>query len=389
MKKIRLFLVGVGGYGANYVRLLSALQDPDVCVEGICEVAPGAAERHPMVAEQHIPVYRTIEEFYREHDADLAVISTPIHLHHGQVLQCLENGSHALVEKPVCTSLQEAEDMLRAQERTGRFVSVGYQTNYSRAVLALKRDILAGKFGRPLYFCGYHGYRRGDAYYRRNNWAGRVRVNGAVVNDSPLNNSNAHQFQNMLFLLGNAMDRAAEVTQVEAELYRANPLVENFDTAGVHVLTAAGVPVQYCTTHNCREPELGPFSEFCFEKATVWLGKSFGQGLERSYVAQWADGTREVYGALPQSLDPEKLTDAIACARSGGHPVCTVQAAMPHLQVIERLATLPVWDIPRDQVEDWDLDGDRMHHVRGIEEVFERCFKERKLPEKAFLHKSE
>ena len=149
MKKIRLFLVGVGGYGANYVRLLSALQDPDVCVEGICEVAPGAAERHPMVAEQHIPVYRTIEEFYREHGADLAVISTPIHLHHGQVLQCLEHDSHVLVEKPMAGDMEQAREMLALEQPGGPVTMIAENFYYRKSVLTAADWIQAGKIGAP------------------------------------------------------------------------------------------------------------------------------------------------------------------------------------------------------------------------------------------------
>ncbi len=384
MKKIKLFLVGVGGYGSIYMRRLIEMNDPTLKIEGICEVGPGVAEGYPIVAEQNIPVYRSVEDFYKEHTADLAIISTPIHLHHPQVMRCLQGGSNVLVEKPVCTSLEEAEELIAAEKATGRFVAVGYQTNFGTAVQAIKTDILAGKFGKPLFFRARHGYRRGVKYYNRNNWAGRRMVNGHAVNDSPLNNSNAHQFQNMLFLLGDTMDTAADVTKVEAELYRVNPMVDNFDTVAVRVQTTAGVPVVYYTTHNCKDAIMGPYSEFKFEKATILLNEDPEGGADE-FVVVWNDGTKEKYGLLDVGHQ-KKLDDTLDCLRNGGHPVCTVQAAMTHLRVIETLAKLPVKDVDRACVLEYDLDGDTMYYLKDFESLSEKCYAEMKLPTEAGIH---
>lgn len=267
MKEVKIFLFGIGGYGSFYVNALSDWKDKDVVVEGICELMPGMEERFPIIRERQIPIYKSPEEFYARHQADLAIISTPIHLHHPHVRACIAH-SNVLVEKPVCAALSEAEDMLRWEQETGHFVAVGYQLNYDRSLNALKRDILSGKLGKPVCMKALQAFKRGYNYYHRNNWAGKRMVDGCPVNDSPVNNSSAHQFQNMLFLLGNAMDCAAEVKAVEAELYRAGSYVENFDTAALKVTTAEDVPVYYYTTHNMKADQWGPMSEFCFE--TRW-----------------------------------------------------------------------------------------------------------------------
>ena len=109
---------------------------------------PEAIAAYRVIEEKKIPVYSSPEEFYREHTADLAIISTPIHLHYHQITTCLKNGSHVLTEKPVCTSVEGAGRLMDLERETGRFVSVGYQLNYSGDVLALKKDILDGRFGK-------------------------------------------------------------------------------------------------------------------------------------------------------------------------------------------------------------------------------------------------
>lgn len=142
---VRVLLLGVCGYGSNYIKEISERDIPGVRIEGICEVVPNVADLYPIIREQNIPIYKSPEEFYREHQADLAVVSTPIHLHYQQIVTCLQNGSNVLTEKPVCTSVQGARKLEELERQTGKFISVGYQLNYSRDVLALKQDILSGK----------------------------------------------------------------------------------------------------------------------------------------------------------------------------------------------------------------------------------------------------
>lgn len=81
---VKILLMGICGYGSNYIKEVSEREIPGIKIEGICEVVPNAADLYPIIHEQNIPIYKTPEEFYQEHTADLAVISTPIHLHYGR-----------------------------------------------------------------------------------------------------------------------------------------------------------------------------------------------------------------------------------------------------------------------------------------------------------------
>ncbi len=386
MKKIKILLIGIGGYGSNYIKELTEKNVTSAEIEGICEVMPEAIAAYPVIEEKTIPVYPSPEEFYREHTADLAIISTPIHLHYHQITTCLKNGSHVLTEKPVCTSVEGAGRLMDLERETGRFVSVGYQLNYSGDVLALKKDILAGRFGKPLYMKALHAMSRGRKYYNRNNWAGRIEVNGCMVNDSPFNNACAHQFQNMTFLLGGAMDRAAEIAEVRAELYRANDQVENFDTAAVCALTEGQVSIWYFTTHALREKKLGPVAEYHFENATVFYGKDFGDGPVMEYVAEFPDGSRYSYASVPKGERLQKLYDAIDCISSGTHPVCTIQCAVPHLEVVSRLAKLPIHQIMEEELEHVEEDGDHFCRIRHLSDVFKNCYENQRMPSELGIH---
>lgn len=380
MELLKIFLIGIGGYGANYIKELLEREPAAVVIEGICEVSKTACGRYPVIKEMGIPIYSSPEEFYMEHKADLAVVSSPIHLHYQQIVTCLRNRSHVLTEKPVCTTMEEARGLLREEQQSGCFVAVGYQLNFQRDVLQMKRDILSGKFGKPILMKAMHAMRRGEHYYNRNNWAGRKCVNGCLVNDSPFNNACAHQFQNMTFLLGDTLDRSASISEVHGELYQANREIENFDTAAICAISEDGVPLYYYTTHNLKKDKLGPMAEYHFQLATIYYGKDFGDGPVNEYIVEMKDGRQYSYADIPKGERLQKLYDAIECARTGGHPISTVQCAMAHLEAVNQLAAFPVRNIHEGMLEFFYEGGERYCTIKNLEEVFRSCYLNQQMP---------
>mgnify|MGYP001092849319 CR=1 FL=1 len=213
----RVVLVGAGGYGRLYVEALTS-QDMGAELTAICDIDPNLAERVPQIRQRQIPVYPTLDAFFAKDSADLAVLVSPVHFHTDMVLSCLEHGVNVLCEKPLCLTVKEAAAMQEASKKTGKFLCIGYQLNYRRDVQALKRDILLGRFGKAKHIAVYHGFRRGAAYYARNNWAGRITCQGREVFDSPFTNACAHHFQMLTFLLGPTMRTACDIESVQAEL---------------------------------------------------------------------------------------------------------------------------------------------------------------------------
>ena len=158
--RVRILLVSIGMYGQKYLEEATE-KDVGGDVVGIVDVAPGLEEKFPVIRKMGIPVYASLQSFFERDHADLAVISSPIHLHAAMVLECLRNGVNVLCEKPLCLTEQETRAMAEAARKADRFLALGWQLNYDRAVLALKRDILSGRFGKPLRFRCVHAMRRG------------------------------------------------------------------------------------------------------------------------------------------------------------------------------------------------------------------------------------
>ena len=336
-----IVLVGTGGYGLYYVKELLHPRNPDVRWVGVVDPYFQNCSRKAEIEAADIPVFDTLEEFYRAHTADLALIVTPPFLHREQSLLALSHGSYVLCEKPIAPTLAEAEEMRLAEQTHGKFIAIGYQWSYSRAIQALKRDILDGVLGKPLSMKTAISWPRNRAYYARGGgWGGRIQKDGITILDSIASNACAHYLHNMFFLLGDAMEQSAYGTDLDAECFRANA-IENFDTCVIRA-KAKGVPLYFIASHATakkRNPE------FCyvFENATVTYSQDEGSRI----TAIFQNGTTKNYGD-PFADSFIKLWDCVDAIRNGTKPICTVETAMPHTALIEQLyQEVPIREFPK------------------------------------------
>ncbi len=383
MDTVRIVLVGIGGYAENYV---DALLNPGsvgrlagVILAGVVDPYPERCQKLNGIIARNIPIYPTLEAFYETQTADLAVISTPIHLHVDQILACLAHGSHVLCEKPLCAVYQDANRLLAAAKASGKMVGVGFQLSYSNAVQELKKDILAGSFGSALRFKSLLLQPRGEQYYQRNSWAGKLKTaQGHWVLDSPVSNACAHQLHNMLYILGETRETSAAPAELTAECYRAFPLIENYDTAAIRCITTAGVELLFYTSLAYQgAKKYGPYSEYHFEHAVVY----HDHGDDENFWVRRNDGTIKNYGDLPKSDRMQKLWDAISAIRNGKPPACGIQAALSHLLCVNGAQEArEIEPLPQSAIVLTGEPGNLMVSIPAIVEIFTNCYDQAKLP---------
>jgi len=307
---LRIALVGVGGYGAEYARaLLSAPGGLDIEFTAGIDPYPEFSPVWLDLQQREAPVYPDLDRFFQEQQADLVVIAAPIHLHAPHTCLSLAQGAAVLCEKPLAATVEEGLKMLAAEEESGRPVAIGYQWSFSTAIQLLKNDIQAGLLGRPLRLKTLALWPRNRSYYQRNNWAGRLRMpNGDWVLDSPVNNATAHYLHNMLYILGSQRNTSARLGQLQAEVYRANP-IQNFDAAALRLFTEDGVEILFYTAHPVPE-KIGPVMEYEFENAVV----RYRAGQEEEFIARFRDGSLKSYGS-PNEGHAEKLWQIVHLCR--------------------------------------------------------------------------
>lgn len=339
---MKVLLVGSNGYGANFLKPLFALhQEGKIVFEGI--VTRSAFPMQEELLASGIQGYKTLEEFYAEHTADLAVISTPSFLHREQSIFCVQHGTNVLCEKPAAPTVEDVEAMIQAEKETGKFIAIGYQRCYDPCILKLKKAILDGVFGKPISAKSMIASPRNFKYYSRGgSYAGNIMTkDGKMILDSPVANACAHYLQEMLFLLGSDMDTAATPALVQAECYRANDIT-NFDTCSLKMKVNGDVSVYYACSH-AVQVKTTIYACYEFENAVLELEGSH-------FYATFKDGSAVDYG-MPADSYVNKIQHCIDAIENGTTPVCTVKTALPHVQMIGDIyKNIPVVNFPEEEI---------------------------------------
>jgi len=139
---------------------------PQAELVGICDETPArmqaAVEAFGIPAERVFTDYRACLEQTRP---DL-VILCPATAEHGLwTRRVAEYGVHIVVEKPFAGSLAEADEMIAAQQATGKLLAINWPTRWSACYITLKRLITEGAIGEVLnvHHCGGN---RGPLFHR-------------------------------------------------------------------------------------------------------------------------------------------------------------------------------------------------------------------------------
>lgn len=260
----RIALIGVTGYAGIYLQMLRPfLEKGEVelgAVAIINRAQPAAAVAAAELAGWGAKIYESTEEFFAREAGrvELCLIPTSIAWHARLSVAAMRAGMHVLVEKPLAGSRDDVEWIRQVERETGRWVAVGFQDIYSEAARLLRAELDSGRLGQVRSVAAFGLWPRPVSYYERNNWAGRLRSDGADVLDSPLNNAFAHFVNLALFFAARDEFENDAPTFHDADLWRANT-IESFDTAVVRGRLGKGVGFWFGFSHateEVHEPEI-------------------------------------------------------------------------------------------------------------------------------------
>jgi predicted dehydrogenase len=375
-KTIRVGLVGIVGYGTHFLnRLLDEAGGKDI---DFCAAIARRPERSPRIEEirkRGIGVYSSMEEFYGSGGkVDLMILSSSIPAHCQQSCLAMESGSHVLVEKPIAATIQEAFKMMEVEKKTGKFCAVGYQWSFSEAIQSLKKDIMAGLFGKAKRLKSIIGWPRNEKYYVRNDWAAKLKsAEGDWILDSPINNANAHFLHNSFYVLGPTRETSAMPVDVTAELYRANK-IENFDTGVLRTHTDTGAEIVFYSTH-AMPASVGPVFHYEFEKGDVYFDDFFKNNAQ--IVARFKDGSKKMYGS-PEHDVFRKIWDCVEAARQNVKPACCAQASTPQILCVNGMQdSMPqVVDIPKESITLIPNEDVKLTTINGLQDVMIQCYEQ-------------
>lgn len=136
MSKIRLAIIGIGHLGARHLKVCSELTK-QIELIGVCDVKQ---ERTLKLAEHyHLPLFPDYRELLGKVDA--VNICVPTTLHHEIGKFFLENGVHTFIEKPITTTLEQADELVSLSEKNNLILQVGHVERFNSAFLSVKRFV--------------------------------------------------------------------------------------------------------------------------------------------------------------------------------------------------------------------------------------------------------
>jgi predicted dehydrogenase len=212
----RFGVIGAGLWGSFHCKTLTAL--PGAALVAVCDQAP--ARVADMQAQFGVAkTYADYRDLIADPDVDAVTVATPDFAHADIVLAAIAAGKHVMSEKPLATTLAEAEAIAAAAARTGVKVMVDFHNRVNPAVHALRTSINAGEIGTPLH---------ASARLSNTVWVPRELLSWAA-RSSALWFLGSHAVDALRFVTG------AEVTRVQAVRRRGHLASLGIDTDDVHV----------------------------------------------------------------------------------------------------------------------------------------------------------
>lgn len=148
-ERLRCALVGYGYWGPNLLRNFSDLPDAEVKV--VCDPRPDLAAR----ISRRYPWVEFESDFatmLRRPDIDVVIIATPPQFHAPMGLAALESGRHVWIEKPLATTVRDAERLLNKAIACGRTLFVDHTFVYTSAIRKVHELVDAGAIGQVRYY---------------------------------------------------------------------------------------------------------------------------------------------------------------------------------------------------------------------------------------------
>lgn len=146
---IRIGLCGLGYWGKNLFRALSGNRGIQLAA-----VADAKAETREALAQSHprLRLYADAMDLIADPDIDAVVLATPVALHYPQAKAALDRGKHVMVEKPLCTSSAQADDLVARADLYGLTLMADHTFLFHPAVLKLGELVRSGELGQISYF---------------------------------------------------------------------------------------------------------------------------------------------------------------------------------------------------------------------------------------------
>lgn len=159
-KKVKVGIIGTGWIAKAHIDAYKKM--PDVEITCAADLVPGKAEK--FLKENGIEnarVYNSHKELLDNEDVDAVSVCTYNRTHAECAIYALEKGVHVLLEKPMCVTIEEAVEIRKAEKKSGKILSIGFQPRFDPNMKMIKKIVESGELGKIYYIQTGGGRRRG------------------------------------------------------------------------------------------------------------------------------------------------------------------------------------------------------------------------------------
>lgn len=160
-KKLRVGIIGTGWIAEAHIQ--QYLEMDDVVVVAMADLIPGKAkafkEKYQVPGDVHF--YKNHKEMLDSEKLDAVSVCTYNATHAECTIYALEKGVNVLLEKPMTVTLDEAAEIMKAEKKSGKILSIGFQPRLDDNMQMIKKIVESGELGEIYYIQTGGGRRRG------------------------------------------------------------------------------------------------------------------------------------------------------------------------------------------------------------------------------------
>ena len=159
-KKLRIGIIGAGWIAEAHIDMYRRM--PDVDIVAVADLIPGKAEKLCQnYGVEGVHYYLSGHEMLEAEQLDAVSVCTYNTQHAPCAIDALEHGCHVMLEKPFTVTLDEAIEVMKAEKKSGKILSLGFQPRMGANMQMIKKIVDSGELGRVYYLQAGGGRRSG------------------------------------------------------------------------------------------------------------------------------------------------------------------------------------------------------------------------------------
>ncbi len=211
-KKLRVAIIGAGGWGMQHARVFSERRDVELCA--IVGRTREKTERRAI--EYSTRAYFDIAQMLESEKPDLVSVCLPNQEHFAPTLQVIEAGFPLLVEKPLTFEMEEADALLKAATERDLFFAINFNHRYARPMQMAREAIEANRLGEVVFATWRFGGEGGGDHPHAN-----------------LIETQCHGFDSLEYLCGPIASVMAQMTNKTGKGYSTMSIALQFQNGAV------------------------------------------------------------------------------------------------------------------------------------------------------------